>query len=55
MFSTPAPSRRKASERQAAEEENQGNQENQEEARQIRPKTRKSMIKERAEEEWKKR
>jgi hypothetical protein len=52
---TPAPSRRKASERQAAEEENQGNQENQEEARQIRPKTRKSMIKERAEEEWKKR
>jgi hypothetical protein len=52
---TPAPSRRKASERQAAEEENQGNQENQEEARQIRPKTRKLMIKERAEEEWKKR
>jgi hypothetical protein len=41
-------SRRKASERQAAEEENQGNQE---EARQIRPKIRKTMIKERAEKE----
>jgi hypothetical protein len=42
---TPASSRRRASERQAAEEENQ------EEARQTRPKTRKTMIKERAEEE----
>jgi hypothetical protein len=44
---TPAPRRRRASERQA--------EENQEEARQIRPKTKKTKIKERAEEEWKKR
>jgi len=40
---TPAPRRRKASERQVGE--------NQEEVRQIRPKTKKTKIKERAEEE----
>ena len=44
---TPAPRRRKASERQVGE--------NQEEVRQIRPKTKKTKIKEKAEEEWKKR
>ena len=44
---TPASCRRKVSERQAGE--------NQEEARQIRPKAKETKIKERAEEEWKKR